>query len=161
AFNLVRRRAYEKAGTHSRIALRPDDDVKLGKILKQSGARQEMLNAAAGMRVVWYRSLRELLVGLEKNAFAGLDYNIRLAVGSVIFQATMILGPVIGVVVASGLARWLFAGSIGIALVSFAGAADALKLPRSRALLYPVVVLLFDYILLRTMIKNLSEGGLW
>ncbi len=40
AFNLVRRSSYLAAGTHARIALRPDDDVKLGKILKQSGARQ-------------------------------------------------------------------------------------------------------------------------
>src|SRR5437016_4115309 len=32
AFNLVRTRAYAKAGGHTAIRLRPDDDLKLGKI---------------------------------------------------------------------------------------------------------------------------------
>lgn len=34
AFNLVRAATYFQAGGHARIALRPDDDLKLGKIIK-------------------------------------------------------------------------------------------------------------------------------
>ena len=160
AFNLVRRTAYERAGTHERIALRPDDDVKLGKILKQSGGRQELVSGSTMMSVKWYHSLRELIVGLEKNTFAGVDYNVAVSVISVIAQAVLTLGPLIGAIVAGGLARWLFILSIAVTIFSFAGAASALKLPRSRALWYPVVVLLFDFIVLRTMIKNLVDGGI-
>nr|WP_317169451.1 hypothetical protein [Mucilaginibacter humi] len=35
AFCLVKREAYEKAGTHARVKLRPDDDVKLGYYIKR------------------------------------------------------------------------------------------------------------------------------
>ena len=37
AFNLVTRKAYEAAGTHRAIALRPDDDLQLGARIKQIG----------------------------------------------------------------------------------------------------------------------------
>mgnify|MGYP001237708278 CR=1 FL=1 len=44
AFNLVRTTAYQRAGGHEPIRMRPDDDLKLGKILKRSGARAEALS---------------------------------------------------------------------------------------------------------------------
>jgi cellulose synthase/poly-beta-1,6-N-acetylglucosamine synthase-like glycosyltransferase len=43
AFNLINRSAYEKTGTHARIKLRPDDDLQLGKIIKEEGLRQDVL----------------------------------------------------------------------------------------------------------------------
>jgi cellulose synthase/poly-beta-1,6-N-acetylglucosamine synthase-like glycosyltransferase len=43
AFNLVRRAAYEQAGTHSAISLRPDDDLKLGAQIKKAGFKQAVL----------------------------------------------------------------------------------------------------------------------
>ncbi|MGA8767394.1 MAG: glycosyltransferase family 2 protein, partial [Candidatus Acidiferrales bacterium] len=39
AFQIVRRDAYEKAGTHRRLALEVVDDLKLGKIVKEAGFR--------------------------------------------------------------------------------------------------------------------------
>ena len=39
AFNLVRREAYLRAGTHRAIRLRPDDDMRLGRLLKQAAFR--------------------------------------------------------------------------------------------------------------------------
>jgi len=43
AFNFVKRSAYEKAGTHAAISLRPDDDLKLGERIKSAGGRQDLL----------------------------------------------------------------------------------------------------------------------
>ena len=40
AFNLVRREAYEGAGTHEAVRMRPDDDLRLGRALKEAGFRQ-------------------------------------------------------------------------------------------------------------------------
>ena len=37
AFNLVRADVYDAVGTHRTIAMRPDDDLKLGKIIKIAG----------------------------------------------------------------------------------------------------------------------------
>jgi hypothetical protein len=33
AFNLIRAEVYRRIGTHSAIAMRPDDDYKLGKLV--------------------------------------------------------------------------------------------------------------------------------
>ena len=35
AFNAVRAALYHEIGGHTRIAMRPDDDMKLGKLIKQ------------------------------------------------------------------------------------------------------------------------------
>jgi cellulose synthase/poly-beta-1,6-N-acetylglucosamine synthase-like glycosyltransferase len=43
AFNLVRREAYEGAGTHEAVRMRPDDDLRLGRALKEAGFRQAVL----------------------------------------------------------------------------------------------------------------------
>ena len=47
--------AYQSIGTHTAIAMRPDDDVKLGKILKKAGYRQEMVldGEASNRRMVF------------------------------------------------------------------------------------------------------------
>jgi glycosyltransferase involved in cell wall biosynthesis len=76
AFALIRRAAYEAAGTHQAIALRPDDDIKLGKLLKRAGFRQEAVSAPDLLAVEWYPSLHEAVHGLNKNAFAGLEYSV-------------------------------------------------------------------------------------
>src|SRR5216684_3151017 len=39
AFQLLRRSAYEAAGTHRRLAMEVVDDMKVGKIVKQAGFR--------------------------------------------------------------------------------------------------------------------------
>jgi hypothetical protein len=66
AFNLVTAEAYRASGTHRVIAMRPDDDIKLGKILKKAGYRQEMVLGTGLVNVEWYSSLRELIDGLIK-----------------------------------------------------------------------------------------------
>lgn len=43
-FNLVRADVYQKIGTHEVIRMRPDDDLKFGKLISREGFRQELLN---------------------------------------------------------------------------------------------------------------------
>ena len=75
AFNLVRAAAYHRADGHRRLAMRPDDDLKLGKNMKLNGARCDVIDGFGMLAVNWYGSLRELIVGLEKNSFAVLEYS--------------------------------------------------------------------------------------
>jgi len=53
AFNLVRAGVYRAVGGHARIAMRPDDDIKLGKIIKDAGYSQEMLFGCGKIGVEW------------------------------------------------------------------------------------------------------------
>lgn len=57
AFNLVKRTAYENAGTHRVISLRPDDDLKLGERLKHSGFRQAVVYSEGDFSLELYSSL--------------------------------------------------------------------------------------------------------
>ena len=56
AFNLVRAEVYRAVGGHRAIAMRPDDDMKLGKLIKKHGFRQEMVIGDGLITVEWYSS---------------------------------------------------------------------------------------------------------
>ncbi len=76
AFNLVRADAYRQAGGHELIRLDVLDDIKLGKLMKRSGFRQDVLLPGDRVRVKWQNSAWGVIRGLEKNAFASLDYSL-------------------------------------------------------------------------------------
>ena len=76
AFNLVRRDVYQAIEGHRRLKFDVLDDVKLGKCIKQSGYRQCLLTAADQLWVRWQQSAWGVIRGLEKNAFAAVDYQI-------------------------------------------------------------------------------------
>ncbi len=83
AFNLVKRKAYIRAGTHKAIAMRPDDDLKLAAYIKASGGSADVLYGQNELLVEWYKSIRQLINGLMKNTFSGFDYNVLKVVGGV------------------------------------------------------------------------------
>ena len=75
AFNLVHTEAYKSVGGHEPIRLDVLDDVKLGKLMKRSGFRQDILVAGSFVRVKWQGTAGGVIGGLEKNAFAAVDYS--------------------------------------------------------------------------------------
>lgn len=160
AFNLVKAQSYRQAGGHKTIALRPDDDLKLGKILKQHGCRQKLIYGAGLISVEWYASIRELVLGLEKNVFAGTDYRLWLAIAGVMFNLVAILWPYMALLVTSGstLALYMFI----VVLISLL-AADSARLHGFSpwyALGFPFTAGLFTFIIIRTVTCNLVKGGI-
>jgi hypothetical protein len=69
-------------GGHEQIRLRPDDDLMLGRVLKQHGFRAGLRTSGGTVNVDWYAP-RGLVRGVEKNTFAGLNYSALAAVASV------------------------------------------------------------------------------
>ncbi len=76
AFNLVRRRSYDRIGGHQQLKMDLADDVKLGRLLKESGARQRLFNGLDLIRCPWHRGALNVVRGLEKNFFAGLGFSL-------------------------------------------------------------------------------------
>jgi cellulose synthase/poly-beta-1,6-N-acetylglucosamine synthase-like glycosyltransferase len=76
AFNLIRKDAYEKSGTHRAIRMRPDDDMKLAKLVKRQGFGQGVAYGVGLIGVEWHRTLPDAVRGLSKSMFPGLDYRI-------------------------------------------------------------------------------------
>jgi cellulose synthase/poly-beta-1,6-N-acetylglucosamine synthase-like glycosyltransferase len=160
AFNLVRAAVYREIGGHGPIALRPDDDIKLGKLVKRAHRRQDMLQGTAMIRVEWYTSVRELIRGLEKNAFAGVDYSVPMVLFSAAVLCLFYAGPFAAVWVTTGLVRWMYAAAVAIFLLLSWRGTRTMRLPATCVVAFPLTVLLFVYIQLRTMYLNLRDGGL-
>ncbi|PLX95301.1 MAG: glycosyl transferase [Desulfuromonas sp.] len=161
AFNLVRRCAYTAVGGHQSIALRPDDDLKLGKILKKGGFRQDVALGREFLCVEWYSSLRELIQGLEKNLFAGTDYRLWLIACGVVFHLLFSLAPYLVLFLGSGLPQILAALSITLLCFSFASSVRFHAMSPWLALGYPLAAALFIYLMLRTTLLNLWQGGIY
>ncbi len=160
AFNLVRRAAYESAGGHERIRLRPDDDMKLGKILKLGGFRQEIVFGPDALSLQWYSSVRAMTVGLEKNILAGIDYRVWFLAFGLCVLLLSDLGPL-------ALIGWTdWPTTIVAASASFVSMWTlALFLPftsqsRLLALLTPVLTLMIVWIFARSAFLTLKRGGI-
>ena len=160
AFNLVTTEAYKKAGTHRAIAMRPDDDVKLGKILKKAGYRQEMVFGMGLVTVEWYSSLRELIEGLMKNFFAGLEYSVVKSLGAGMAVLLLNVWPFVAIFVIRGSAWVLYALAVMVMLVFISDANHFYGQPRWYALGHPLSALLFVYILWKSMVRTLRTGGI-
>ncbi len=160
AFNLVRAEAYRAVGGHRRIAMRPDDDIKLGKIIKDAGYSQEMLFGCGWMRVEWYPSLGALVRGLEKNSLAGVDYNVAAIIVSTFAQAACFIWPFIVLSFSSGLTLALNAAICAVLLTGYMEAAHLIGVPRWYALGLPLTVAIFIWILWRATFITLRNDGI-
>jgi glycosyltransferase involved in cell wall biosynthesis len=160
AFNMVRASAYRAAGTHRAIAMRPDDDMKLGKLLKRQGCRQEMVVGAPLLRVEWYATLRETIDGLMKNSFAGVEYSVVASVAAGIAIFALHVWPFAALLVTHGAVWWLNLAIVLALLVGVAGSNRYHGLPRWYAIGHPLCSVLFVYIVWRSMTITLWNGGI-
>jgi len=160
AFNLVRASAWRAVGGHQRIAMRPDDDLKLGKLLKTSGFSQEMMFGRGMLRVEWYRSVRELIQGLMKNAFPGVDYRLSVVLSATVTQLTILVWPFLAVLVTSGATRWLNLASVAVLFTLCWLNAPLAGVRRWHGVGFPLATLLFLYILWRSTLTILWRGGI-
>lgn len=160
AFNLMRREAYEKAGTIERIRLRPDDDIMLAKILKQSGASQHVATAEDMLSVKWYSTLPEMIGGLQKNAFAALRYSLLLAITAMLFTFIVNVWPFIAVFLTTGIVRALNIGICLTLMAMYAGSAYRMRGRPWLAFAYPAAAVIFIYILLTATVRTYFGRGI-
>ncbi len=160
AFNLVRTATYHAAGTLRRIPLRPDDDLKLGKIIKASGASQHVLSGNDMVGVEWYRTLGEFVRGLRKNSFAGLDYSLPLAIGGTLAQLALNVWPFIAIVATTGLVRSLNIATVLVLVAMSASCAYAMRSRPWLAIFHPIAALIFVYTVSAAITRTLISGGI-
>jgi cellulose synthase/poly-beta-1,6-N-acetylglucosamine synthase-like glycosyltransferase len=160
AFNLVRADVYRAVGGHEKIRMRPDDDLKLGKIIKLAGYRQDLVDGGGLIAVDWYHSLGELIRGLEKNSFSAVEYSPAYVVFATASMLVLNVWPFLAVFVVPGPARWIYlAVCLGLWFLAWL-AAVGMRAPWSCALAFPLAAALFVYIQWRTMLLNLWQNGI-
>ena len=160
AFNMVRAETYRAAGGHSRIRMRPDDDMMLGKVLRMKGARQELVAAQRLLEVEWYSSVPALVDGLMKNAFSGMNYRLSLVIGATIAQFLLSIWPFLALVLTSG-PVFVFNLATVVILVSIVGVlAVHGGFSFWHALGFPLATAFFFYIIWKATIRTLRDRGI-
>jgi hypothetical protein len=161
AFGLVRRSAYDAIGGHSRLALEVGDDVKLGLILRRSGVRQGALDSDGLVRVRWQRGLRGCILGLEKNGFAGVEWNAAAGVAAILLCFTLAWLPFVALLSTDPLIRAVAALTAGLQLsVAAVSARRVTGGSGLEALVLPIAFTLLCYAMARSMILALWRGGI-
>ena len=160
AFNLVRRSAYQQAGGHEAIRMRPDDDMMLGKRIKRQGFRQASASGLGLICVPWYGSLREVFLGLEKNAFSGVDYRIATVVAGTAAMLLLNVWPYVAVLVTRSAAGWWYGGTSLLLWALNWRVASWMRVPRRTVFAFPLSVLLFVAIQWRAMYLTLKNRGI-
>jgi cellulose synthase/poly-beta-1,6-N-acetylglucosamine synthase-like glycosyltransferase len=160
AFNLVRTKAYRSIGGHSRIRLRPDDDLMLGKLLKAAGHRQIVAAGAGAISVEWYRTLGELARGFRKNAFAALRYNMLLTIGAIAGNLALGVWPFAAIWLTSGTERALYLTAVLAQMAGYVGPALMQRTRPWLAVLYPLATLIFVSILGAAVLRTVRRRGI-
>ena len=160
AFNLIRTPAYRAMGGHQPVALRPDDDLKFGKLVKEQGYRQDVLNGWGMIEVEWYRSVGELIDGLMKNMFAGMEYRISWVMAATLAALLMHIWPWFGMWVAEGWPQAWYAVTVVMMILTFGVAMAPFGVKFRHGLLLPLTIGLLIYIQCRAMALALWRGGI-
>ena len=160
AFNLIRTSVYRVLGGHEPLALRPDDDLKFGKLVKDDGYRQDVLNGRGMITVEWYRSVGELINGLMKNMFAGMEYRVSWVMTATLAALLIHIWPWIGVWVAEGWAQAGYAVTVVMMIGTFGVAMAPFGMKFRQGLLLPFTIGLLVYIQCRAMALALWRGGI-
>jgi hypothetical protein len=156
----VRSEAYRTVQGHQQIALRPDDDIKLGQLLKRHGFRQRLLDGSGMVSVTWYATIQDMARGLEKNIFAGCDYRLDRFLLGLSGLLGLFWGPWAGLLLAHGVARGLFACAAAICLGMCLYTASRFVGPWHVAFGTPVSVLMLAFIYTRSVYLTLRRGGI-
>jgi glycosyltransferase involved in cell wall biosynthesis len=159
AFNLIRADVYRAIGTHRAIAMRPDDDMKLGKLVKKQGFRQEAVYGRDFITVEWYASLGEAVDGLMKNAFAGVNYSLLAVTGSTAALFLTDVWPFLALVATHGATRALNGLSVALIVLIFWTSAHYGGARLRYALAFPAAALLFAYIMWRSALLAVIRGS--
>lgn len=159
AFNLVRRSAYEKIGTHAKIKLRPDDDLQLGMKIKSAQLRQDVLAAKGYICLEWYKDLKDFGNGILKNSFATANYKLTIAFANVLFILISIALPMPVMFIFGTTAIRLMASAMLLCHITY-----MIAVPPNKwwyAFMIPFSGFFTAWIFLRASVITVKQGGIY
>lgn len=159
AFNLIRRPVYEAIGTYKTLRLEVLDDMKLGKLVKEGGYAQRNVFGHDLISLRWVKGAMGMVNNLTKNFFAILSFQTWRTLGFAFMLAFLNVMPFVGVFLAHGWARAPYAIALLCLFGIYLGMSWKSDVRVYYFLLHPVSSLAFVYIVLRSMIRTLAQGG--
>ena len=161
AFQMVKREVYEACGTHRRLALEVIDDVKLGKIIKLGGFRSGVAIAKGSVSVRWHAGFGNLVRGVEKNFFAGAEFKVSQVLLQVLALLIFNVAPALGVIFGHGWMRIFAAIALLVPVGFLVGVDIVMRISLLYALTLPLAALVFTYMLVRSTVITLRQGGIY
>ena len=160
AFQLIKRSAYEASGTHHRLAMEVVDDMKLGKIVKQAGFHSGLGVAQDEVVVRWHSGVGNIVLGVTKNFFAAAGFNLPLVMFALTGMMVLNIGPFAGVFFGHGWIRVLSAVAVLVAVCFHAGVNIVMRVSPLYALTHPLGALILSYMMVRSTVVTLWQGGI-
>lgn len=102
-FGLVRRSAYAQTPGFEHLRMEVVDDAAFAQMMKRAGARCDVFLGKDDATLDFYPTLRDLMHGLEKNAYGGLGgYNLLRHLAVVMVMLAVEVGPWLALFVPQG-----------------------------------------------------------
>ncbi len=160
AFQLLKRSTYEACGTHRRLAMEVIDDMKLGKVVKRSGFHSGVVIAQDSVVVRWHDGIGNLTRGVTKNFFAAFGYDLAFVAAGISSLLFLNVAPFLGFIFGHGWIRIFAAIALVIAICFYGGTAASMRVSPLYSLTYPLGAILLSYMLLRSAVVTLKQGGI-
>jgi len=160
AFQLTSRAAYEASGTHQRLAMEVIDDMKLAKMIREAGFRSGVGVSEDAVVVRCAAGLGHLIHGTTKNFFAAFGFSVQVGTVGLVGMFAINILPLAGLVFGEGWIRIFSVIAVFIAMCFHAGVDVVMRVSPLYALTQPLGALLFCYMLLRSTVVTLWQGGI-
>jgi hypothetical protein len=135
------------------------DDLKLAKIVRQSGARSCVGMSEEHVSVRWHAGFANIVRGVTKNFFAAAGYRVTLVVAHCLIIFLVSVLPFVALAFLHGWALAFVAVSTAIAIGFQACAAAVMKVSPLYGFTHPIGALLYIYMVLRSTAITLKQGG--
>lgn len=150
---LITRKAYAKIGGHGAVETAVLDDIALAKLAAEKGLRTRVTRAEHMGDVRMYDSFDAILRGADRNAMRLLRENpftgVQIVLASILLFSWL---PILVLLILSGYNRQAILFALLPTVILFPWYRNA------AALLAPVAIYLFQFIVLRAVLKSLGGG---
>ncbi|MFZ3201720.1 MAG: glycosyltransferase [Candidatus Acidiferrales bacterium] len=160
AFQMIRRSAYERLGTHRRLAMEVIDDMKLGKLAKESGVRSGIAMAGDYVSVHWHAGVGNTIRGTTKNFFAASGYRLWLACIHILGLLLMCVLPFVALPFVHGWPLLFASIAAGLAIAVQSAVSVEAGVSPLYALTHPLGGLIFAWMMMRSTAVTLWQGGI-
>ena len=163
AFLMIRREVYDRVGGHASLKQVILEDIGMGRLLKQAGARIRIANGREIYSIRMYHSLKEIWTGWRKNIFLAM----KRSVAKTFYYIFWVLGFVLTPWLVAGVHFWMGSAlgwqamalaGLALVLVTQATLCYELKLQQRYALLFPLGALVMAAIMINSMLHMLLRG---
>jgi glycosyltransferase involved in cell wall biosynthesis len=162
AFNLVKRSVYDAVGGVEKLRMEIIEDMRLGKLVKESGFAQRNVLGRDLLLLPWGSGALAIIANLTKNFFALMQFSVARAVGAIFLLLFFNILPFIGIWMAPGFAKSGFAVSLAAIFCLYIGMSWNMPIWPYYFFFHPISTGLLVYTMLKSMTHTLrNDGVIW